>query len=187
MSLWEFAKGALLHATLATVATREQAISPSAPSSVASVARVAPVACSKGANLDLSAIEERAALAEFDGGVSRPLAEALAWMEVCPPPPGTPPERWREAQDSFVTLVATGAASEALSSGWTPEELCGVSSRRPHAHPAHAGLIFSMRPGDTLTNVRRAGCIITYSTVRHIWKRVPLPANGSICLPWELR
>jgi hypothetical protein len=43
-----------------------------------------------------------------------------------------------------------------------------------------------MRPGDTVTDVRRAGCIIAYGTVRHIWKRVPLPANGSIVLPWQL-
>jgi hypothetical protein len=186
MSLWEFAKGALLHATLATVATHEQVAPPSIPSSVASVARVAPVACSKGADLDLAAIEERAALAEFDGGVSRPLAEALAWMEVCPPPPGTPPERWREAQDSFAMLVATGATSKALAAGWTPQELCGVSSRWPHVHPDHAGLIFSLRPGDTVTDVRRIGCIIACATVRHIWKRVPLPTDGSIVLPWQL-
>ena len=83
-------------------------------------------------------------------------------------------------------LVATGAASEALAAGWTPQELCGVSSRRPHDHPDRAGLIFSMRPGDTVTDVRRAGCIIAYGTVRHIWKRVPLPADGSLCMPWEL-
>jgi hypothetical protein len=187
MSLWEFAKGALLHATLATVATHEQAAPPPAPSSVASVARVATVACSKGADLDLAAIEERAAIAEFDGGLSRPLAEALAWMEVCPPPPGTPPKRWQEAQDSFAMLVATGGASEALTTGWTPQDLCGVSRRPPHDSPSRAGLIFSMRPGDTVTGVRRAGCTIAYGTVRHVWKRVPLPADASMCLPWELR
>ena len=49
MSLWEFAKGALLHATLATVATHKQVAPPPIPSSVA---RVAPVACSKGADLE---------------------------------------------------------------------------------------------------------------------------------------
>ena len=186
MSLWEFAKGALLHATLATVATHEQVAPPTAPSSVASVARVATVACSKGADLDLAAIEERAAIAEFDGGLPRPLAEAFARMEVCPPPLGTPPRRWREAQDSFVMLVATGIASGAIAARWTPQDLCGVSRRPPHDSPSRAGLIFSMRPGDTVTDIRRAGCIIAYGTVRHIWKRVPLPANASICLPWEL-
>jgi hypothetical protein len=187
MSLWEFAKGALLHATLATVATHEQAAPSRLPSPVASVARVATVACSKGSDLDLAAIDERAAIAEFDGGLSRPLAEALAWVEVCPPTPGMPPRRWQEAQDSFAMLVATGVASEALAAEWTPQELCGVSSRPPHDHPEHAGLIFSMRPNDTVTDVRRAGCIIAYGTVRHIWKRAPMPADGSVCLPWELR
>jgi hypothetical protein len=186
MSLWKFAKGALLHATLATVATHEQAAPSSPPSSVVSVASVATVACSKGADLDLAAIEERAAIAEFDGGLSRPLAEALAWMEVCPPPPRTPPGRWQEVQYSFAMLLATGAASKALAARWTPQELCGVSSRRPHDHPDQAGLIWSMRPGDTITDVRRAGCIIAYGTVRHLWKRVPLPAEPSLCMPWEL-
>jgi hypothetical protein len=83
-------------------------------------------------------------------------------------------------------LVATGAAWEALVAGWTPQELCGVSRRPPHEGPNCAGLIFSVRPGDTVTDVRRAGCIIAYGTVRHIWKRAPLPLDGSICLPWEL-
>jgi hypothetical protein len=184
MSLWIFAKEALLHATLATSATHEQS-APSLPSSsVATVAPVATVACSRGADLDLAAIEERAAIAEFDGGLPRPLAEAVARMEVCPPPPGTPPRRWQEAQDSFAMLVAAGAASEALVAGWTPQELCGVSRHPPHDRPDRAGLILSVRPGDTVTDIRRAGCIITYGTVRHIWKRVPLPAD--ICLPWEL-
>jgi hypothetical protein len=181
MSLWEFAKGALLHATLATVATHEQA-APSGPPS--SVAGVATAACSKGSDLDSAAIEERAAIAEFDAGLSRPLAEALAWMEVCPPPPGTPSGRWREAQDSFAMLVATEAASEALAAGWTLQELCGVSGPWPYDHPDHAGLIFSMRPGDTVTDVRRIGAVIVYGTRRHIWKRIP--PDRSIALPWQL-
>jgi hypothetical protein len=183
MNLWEFAKGALIHATLAPVATHEQP-SPSVPWS--SVASVATVACSKGANLDLAAIEERAAIAEFVGGLPRTLAEALAEMEACPPPPGTPSRRWEAAQDVFAMLVAIGAASEAIVAGWTPHELCGVSIRPPHDSPSRAGLIFSMRPGDTVSDIRRAGCIITYGTVRHIWERVPLPADGSVCLPWEI-
>ena len=80
--------------------------------------------------------------------------------------------------------MATGAASEALAAGWTPQELWGVSGRRPHDDPDHAGLIFNLKPGDTVTDVRRAGAIIAYGTTRHVWKRVPV--NGSIVFPWQL-
>ena len=145
---------------------------------------VSAVSAVSAAALD---IEERAAIAEYDGGLPRPLAEALARMEACPPTPGTSPRRWQGVQDSFAMLVATGAASRALATGWTPQDLCGVSSRPPHDRPDIAGLIFSLRPGDSVRGVSRNGCIIVSGTVRHIWKRCPLPADGSICLPWELR
>jgi hypothetical protein len=71
---------------------------------------------------------------------------------------------------------------KALALGWEPVELVGVQRATPHDHPSLAGLIFSMRPGDTVPDVRRSGCIIVYGNVRHIW-RIVLPLDGSICLP----
>jgi hypothetical protein len=150
MSLWEFAKGALLHATLATVATHEQA-APSLPSSsVASVARVATVACSKGADLDLAAIEERAAIAEFDGGLSRPLAEALARWK-CAPPPGTPPRRWQRLRTRLPCWWLSGPP-RALAAGWTRRSMQGYLAT-PHDRPDRAGLILGA-DGRHLTDVR---------------------------------
>jgi hypothetical protein len=101
--------------------------------------------------------------------------------------PFLPAERWATAADALDAIIRSGAADKALGLGWDARELIGVCRAPPHDSPSRAGLIFSMRPGDTVTDVRRAGCIIAYSTVRHIWKRVPLPVDGSVCLPWELR
>ena len=59
----------------------------------------------------------------------------------------------------------------------------------PHDHPSCAGLIFSLRPGDTVPDIRRSGCAIAIAiagtNVRHIWRRAPLDA--ATCLPWELK
>jgi hypothetical protein len=98
-----------------------------------------------------------------------------------------PAEQWARAADSLESLLHAGVVEKALGLGWDARELIGVCRAAPHDSPSRAGLIFSMRPGDTVTDVRRTGCIIAYATVRHIWKRVPLPVDGSICLPWELR
>jgi hypothetical protein len=94
--------------------------------------------------------------------------------------------RWELAADALAGLLHAGVIEKALALGWDARELIGVCRAAPHDSPSRAGLIFSMRPGDTVTDIRRAGCIIAYATVRHIWKRVPLPVDGSIVLPWQL-
>lgn len=109
------------------------------------------------------------------------------WVDRLRSLPPTDGMRWGLAADAVESLLLAGVVEKALSLGWDARELIGVCRAAPHDSPSRAGLIFSLRPGDTVTDVRRAGCIIAYATVRHIWKRVPLPADGSICLPWELR
>jgi hypothetical protein len=94
--------------------------------------------------------------------------------------------RWDLAASSLESLLRAGVVEKALVLGWDARELIGVCRAPPHNSPSRAGLIFSIRPGDTVTDVRRAGCIIAYATVRHIWKRVPLPDHGALCMPWDL-
>jgi hypothetical protein len=94
---------------------------------------------------------------------------------------------WRLAADALDMLLAAGVVEKALGLGWDARELVGVCRAPPHDSPSRAGLIWSVKPGDTVPDVRRTGGIIAYGNVRHIWKRVPLPVDGSICLPWELR
>jgi hypothetical protein len=94
--------------------------------------------------------------------------------------------RWARAADALESLMQSGAIDKALALGWDVRELVGVQRHAPHDAPSRAGLVFSMWPGDSVPDVRRTGAIIAYGNVRHIWRRVPLPADGSICLPWEL-
>jgi hypothetical protein len=91
---------------------------------------------------------------------------------------------WDVAAAVLDSLMAAGAIDKALGLGWDVRELIGVCRSRPHDSPSLAGLIFSMRAGDTVPDVRRSGCIIAYGNVRHIWKRTPIAA--AVCLPWDL-
>jgi hypothetical protein len=127
----------------------------------------------------------------------RPLAPSTVARVTAPGDPESWPDRlrglpeiegirWGIAADALESLLRAGVIEKALRLGWDTRELIGVCRAAPHDSPSRAGLIFSLRPGDTITDVRRAGCIIAYATVRHIWKRVPLPADGSIVLPWQL-
>ena len=97
-----------------------------------------------------------------------------------------PMERWAHAADALEGLISSGAVDKALGLGWDALELVGVRRRSPHDAPSQAGLIFSMKAGDSVSRVGRAGCVISYANVRHIWKRVPLPSDGSLVLPWDL-
>ena len=107
----------------------------------------------------------------------------FAHFETCLPPPGIESERWHGAQEAFAGLLASGVAAKALGLGWDAREIIGVCRRPPHDSPSRAGLIWSVKPGDTVPDVRRSGCIIAYGNLRHIWKRAPIGAD--VCLPWE--
>jgi hypothetical protein len=87
---------------------------------------------------------------------------------------------------SFGALPLHSSAERALILGWDVRELVGVQRAKPHDSPARAGLVYSMRPGDTVPSIHDAGCAIAIAgtNVRHVWRRCPLP--DSICLPWTL-
>jgi hypothetical protein len=104
---------------------------------------------------------------------------------------GTPEEwpalvgdRWPVPRRILEGLLAAGVISEALALGWDARELVGVSRSPPHEAPNVAGLIFSMREGETVRGLTTRHCVIAAANVRHIWQRTPL--TDSICLPWEL-
>jgi hypothetical protein len=91
---------------------------------------------------------------------------------------------WDQAAAILDSLMPAGAVDKALGLGWDVREIIGVCRSLPHDSPSLAGLIWSVRLGDTVPDVRRSGCIIAYGDVRHIWKRAPIAAT--VCLPWEL-
>jgi hypothetical protein len=70
-----------------------------------------------------------------------------------------------------------------LANGWHPLDVLGVQRQEPNDHPSGAGLIFSMRPGETVRAIGPLGCEITTYTGPHLWRRVAL--SGAVA-PWEL-
>ncbi len=98
--------------------------------------------------------------------------------------PGLTLERWAAVSDALAHLIVTGAAAKALERGWEAFDLIGVQRRPPHDASHVAGLVFGMRPGDVVTDMRRSGCLITYQGGRHVWLRRPLTLDA--CLPWDL-
>ena len=88
------------------------------------------------------------------------------------------------AADALAGLMESGAVARAVNLAWDARELVGVQRTPPHDAPHRAGLVFSLWPGDTVTDMRRSGCLITYQGGRHIWLRRPLTLDT--CLPWDL-
>jgi hypothetical protein len=84
------------------------------------------------------------------------------------------------------SLMAADVIERALILGWDVRELIGLQRAKPHDHPARAGLVYSVRPGDRVASIHDAGCAIAIagSNLAHLWRRVPLA--DEICLPWEL-
>jgi hypothetical protein len=112
------------------------------------------------------------------------IGEPESWpdrLRSLPPVEGV---SWDLAAAVLDSLMRAGTIDKALGLGWDVREIIGVCRAAPHDSPSLAGLIWSVKPGDTVPDVRRAGCIIAYANVRHIWKRTPIAA--AICLPWEL-
>jgi hypothetical protein len=106
------------------------------------------------------------------------------WADRLRALPAAPGIRWELAADALQSIMLAGVVTKALRLGWEAREIIGVCRSLPHDSPSRAGLIWSVRPGDTIPDVRRSGCIIAYGNVRHIWKRAPIGAD--IVLPWEL-
>lgn len=90
------------------------------------------------------------------------------------------------AANTVETLLRAGVVAKSLALGWEPRELVGIWRHKPHDLQCYAGLIFSVRRGDTVRAVRPAGCAIDIagSNLQHLWRRVPL--TPATVLPWEL-
>jgi hypothetical protein len=91
---------------------------------------------------------------------------------------------WDLAAAILDSLMLAGVVEKALGLSWDAREIIGVCRSQPHDSPSLAGLIWSVRPGDAVPDVRSSGCIIAYRNVRHIWRRAPIGAG--VLLPWAL-
>jgi hypothetical protein len=89
----------------------------------------------------LADLAERAAIIEFDGGIDREWAEALAGLECSPPPPGVKPATWRKAIDRAARFCDRWGAI-AAAEGWTAGELFGLSPAAPFGRLDTRGAVF---------------------------------------------
>ncbi len=130
---------------------------------------------------------EVSALPAVSAGEQREALDPARWLEwfMSCDLPGLSPERRDWAADALAGLMVSGGLDKALALGWEACELVGTARRPPHDAPHVAGLIWSLWPGDTVADVRRAGCAIVYPAGRHIWLRRSL-APDAVCLPWDL-
>ena len=112
--------------------------------------------------------DERAAIAEYDGGAPRSWAEGLATLEAMAAPAGWPQREWRQViGDAARFIDEWGAQADAL--GWTVGDIFGCNSRAPRAGVDALGLVALVRGGrvkaltaDTARIQHAAGGVTTY-------------------------
>jgi hypothetical protein len=92
------------------------------------------------AGIDRDAFEERAAIAEHDGGLPRAWAEGLAKLCVMPCPAGFTPKRWARLVNDAGRFGDAWAA-KAAGLGWTALDVFGVDPRVPDANYGVAGVV----------------------------------------------
>ena len=94
--------------------------------------------------------EERAAVAEHDGGAPRVWAEALARLDPARPPCDISPKRWLRFIDDCGRFLDEGWGHHATALGWAPLELFGCDRIRPFARLDRAGLLWLINGGKLL-------------------------------------
>jgi hypothetical protein len=128
--------------------------------------------------------EERAAIVEFDGGVPRAWAEALARLDPTKPPNDVPPGRWLGFIDDCGRFLDQGWASTAAALGWGPLDLFGCDRERPFVHD-HRGLLWVLNGGSILQMHRDRATIKTQGGAQQTYRRRPVEV-GRVVLAWEL-
>ena len=105
--------------------------------------------------------EERAAIIEFDGGMSRTWAEALARFDPACPPCDIPPQRWLQFIDDCGMFLDDGWARCADRLGWEPLDLFGCDGAKPLARVNRAGLLWLLNGRKLLAITADAAAIGT--------------------------
>ena len=129
--------------------------------------------------------EERAAIVEYDGGVLRPWAEALARLDPGRVPPNISPERWTQFIDDCGRFLDQRWATHAEGLGWGPLDLFGCDRERPPAEDDHAGLLWRVEGGKLLIMSAYAAIIETATGQQKTFHRRN-NRPGELALAWEL-
>ena len=129
------------------------------------------------------ALNERAAIREFDGGIARAWAEGLARLDAAHPPADMPPARWlRFIDDAGRFSRDWGAKAEAM--GWGPLEIFGADRRAPFGRLDNAGLVWLLNGRPVLALTEETAVIGCPGGVRQTYRRRPI-AGGEVVLAWE--
>ena len=167
-----------------TIITRDKIVIPkSVAAKIAKVAKVEPSAAADNTSWD-EREEERAAVAEYDGGAPRGWAEALARLDRARPPCDIPPKRWLRFIDDCGQFLDDGWAACAERLGWTPLDLFGCDRAKPFARINHAGLLWLLDGRKLLALGGEAAAVATPSGGTLKYRKCP---NEPGCvLAWEL-
>jgi hypothetical protein len=129
--------------------------------------------------------EERAAIAEYDGGAPRAWAEASARLDPNKPPGDVPPRRWLRFVDDCGRFLDGGWAVRAAAFGWGPLDLFGCDRERPFARVDHLGLLWLLNGGSVVELHRDRAILETERGTRQCYRRRPVEV-GRVVLAWEL-
>jgi hypothetical protein len=128
--------------------------------------------------------EERAAIAEYDGGAPRAWAEALARLDPAYPPGDVSPKRWVQFIDDCGRFLDEGWAVCAARLGWEPIDLFGCNRTKPFARIDCAGLLWLLNGRKLFALTADAATIATASGGFLSFRRRMREPGG--VLAWEL-
>jgi hypothetical protein len=129
--------------------------------------------------------EERAAIAEYDGGAPCAWAEALARLDPANPPGDVPPVRWTQFINDCGRFLDQGWAQRCAALGWGPLDLFGCDRERPFGRIDHQGLLWLL-DGNKIVELHRDKAIIETRTAAHqTYRRRPVEV-GRVVLAWKL-
>ncbi len=129
--------------------------------------------------------EERAAIAEYDGGAPRAWAEALARLDLDKPPGEVPARRWLRFVDDCGRFLDDGWARQAAAFGWGARDLFGCDRERPYARVDRAGLLWLLNGRKLVAFTAETATIETLSGAHQTYRRGSV-AHSEVTLPWTL-
>jgi hypothetical protein len=155
------------------------------PAKVAKVAKVKSSVAATEEALWAKTEEERAAIAEYDGGAPRAWAEALARLDPNKPPGDVPTQRWLRFVDDCGRFLDGGWAVRAAAFGWGPLDLFGCDRERPFACVDHLGLLWLLNGASVVELHRDRAILETERGAHQCYRRRPVEV-GRVVLAWEL-
>jgi hypothetical protein len=127
---------------------------------------------------------DRAAIAEYDGGASRLWAEALARLDPVRIPCNIPPKRWLRFIDDCGRFLDDGWSTRAEALGWGPLDLFGCDRIKPIERLDRAGLLWLIDGRRLLALTADTAAIATDSGGSLTFRRSQNEPGRS--LVWEL-